>query len=197
MRTPCVWELHFLRLGEHQPLQFLKAKIIWKTIKSHLLSILIKYFLLSVSEAAKALLHTIKRHYANWKLVCFHMTACFLNCMWRMSKIPWNQGFPAFIEMINIQQSNYMLGTNDLLSIEHSPALLDFAEVCNTDLKGRKKNKIILSVVRKTKMFSKVHPNPPFPLGEGLNWFPVFHCWWHDEAHIDFWGFKKDSKYQM
>lgn len=68
------------------------------------------------------------------------MTACFLNCMWRMSKILRNQGFPAFIEMINIQQSNYMLGTNDLLSTEHSPALLDFAEVCNTDLKGRKKN---------------------------------------------------------
>lgn len=51
--------------------------------------------------------------------------------------------------MINIQQSNYMLGTNDLLSTEHSPALQDFAEVSNTDLKRKKRKKNILSVVRK------------------------------------------------
>lgn len=107
------------------------------------------FFFLSVTEAAKAILCTIERHHENWKQVCFQMTACFLTCMWGLSKILWNQGFPAFIEMINIQQSNYMLGTNDLLSTEHSPALQDFAEVSNTDLKRKKRKKNILSVVRK------------------------------------------------
>lgn len=104
---------------------------------------------MSFTEAAKAVLCAIKRHCKNRKQVCLQMTACFLNCMWGVSKILWNQGFLAFIEMINIQQSNYMLGTNDLLSTEHSPALLDFAEVCNTDLKRKKRKKNVLSVARK------------------------------------------------
>ena len=66
-----------------------------------------------------------------------------------MSKILWNLGLPAFIEMINIQQSNYLLSINDLLSTEHGPALLGSAEVCSTDLKRKKRKKKVLSVVRK------------------------------------------------
>lgn len=57
---------------------------------------------------------------ALWKLKTGMLPydSLFFNCMWRRNKILWNQGFPAFIEMINIQESNNMLGTNDLLSIE-------------------------------------------------------------------------------
>lgn len=68
--------------------------------------------------------------------------------------------------MINTQQSNYMLGTNDSLSTEHSPALLDSTEVCKTDLKRRKKN--VLSIGRKYQDVFKTMSHPPFPLGEGL-----------------------------
>lgn len=102
--------------------------------------ILIKSFLLPLTEAEKTMMHNKK---SLWKVRTSMFPndsyfPCFLNCMWGESKIMWNQGFSPFIKLINIQKSNCMLGTNDLLSTEQSPALLDFAEVCKTDLKREK-----------------------------------------------------------
>lgn len=203
--TYSTWALYacgnciFLHLGEHQPLQFLQAKIIWKTIKSHLLSILIKYFLLSVLRQQRFIEHLHNKK-ALWKLktdmLPYDSLFFKLHVKDEQNFAESRVSFPAFIHMINMQQSNYMLGTNDLQSIEHSPSLLDFAEVCNTDLKGTNKNKSVLSVVRKHQdVFRRT--SLAFPLGERLSWFPIFQCWWHDQAHTDFWGCEKDSKYQM
>lgn len=62
-----------------------------------------------------------------------------------------------------------MLGTNDLLSTEQSPALPDFAEACRTDLKRKKgKEKMPYQSQQSTKMFSKLSPYLLFPPGVAL-----------------------------
>lgn len=105
--------------------------------------ILIKSFLLPLTEAERTMMHNKK---ALWKVRTSMFPndsyfPHFLNCMWGERKIMPNQGFSPFIKLINIQQSSCMLGTNDLLSTEQSPALSDFAEACKTDLKRKKRKK--------------------------------------------------------